>query len=134
MQMNDHPSLIILLVTALGYAFSPAMAAVLAPYLLMLFDALVGAAWGLKRRTSSDRKGAFMFVLLMLGTALIFTMPFAVYLQKYTGENTVQWLLAPIALLIGAVGESWPSVGAWLAGLLKRLVLKWAKTGADQKE
>jgi len=134
MQMNDHPSLIILLVAALGYIFSPAMAAVLAPYLLMLFGALVGAAWGLKRRASSDRKGAFMFVLLMLGTALIFTMPFAVYLQKYTGENTVQWLLAPIALLIGAVGESWPNVGVWLVGLLKRWLLSWAKRNADPKD
>jgi len=131
--MNDHPSLVIFFAAVLGAIFNPEMAAVLAPYLLMLFGALVGAAWGLKRRASSDRKGAFMFVMLMLGTALIFTMPFAVYLQRYTGENTAQWMLAPIALLIGAVGESWPNVGVWLAGLLKRWLLKLLLI-ADKKE
>lgn len=110
----------------LAALFAPPLAAVIAPYIATIIGALMGAGWGLKRRHTTSRWDAVFFIVLMVGTALIFTVPAAMWLQRYTGENTAQWFLAPIAALIGAVGEDWPKVGTWAAGVVRKWVLFWA--------
>lgn len=125
---SPPPDLLVLASALLVVIFSPELAAVLAPYAVILFGALLGTGWGLKRRT--EPTGAALFVTLMLGTALIFTMPAAVLLQKYTGQDSYQWLLAPIAAIIGAVGDDWAVVGAWAAKMARRVIGK--RVGVDE--
>lgn len=132
MASNNQPDLLVLLTALLTLAFSPTLSAVLAPYAVILLGALLGTGWGLKRRPATRVGPVWPFVVLMLGTALIFTMPAAVWLQRYTGAGSYQWLLAPLAALIGAVGEDWPKVGAWAAELASRVISR--RAGADNKE
>lgn len=128
---SQTPDLLVLLSTLLALAFSPALAAVLAPYAVIILGALLGTGWGLKRRPAVNRAGVWAFVALMLGTALVFTMPAAVWLQQYLGAGSLQWLLAPLAALIAAVGDDWPRVGAWAADLGRRVISR--RAGADEQ-
>jgi small basic protein len=137
MPPQNNLDLVGMLIIVLGLVFSPQLAAVLAPYTAVLLGALIGTGWGLKRREAETTlKSTLLFVTLMLGTCLIVTMPVAVYLQRYTGENTYQWLLAPVAFLIGFVGEDWPTVGSKVSVIFWRIVGKKADAivNADKKE
>lgn len=122
---NNQPDLLVLFAALLALVFSPTLSAVLAPYAVILAGALLGTGWGLKRRPVQPGP-VWPFVILMLGTALIFTMPAAVWLQRYTGAGSYQWLLAPLAALIGGVGDDWPKVGAWAADLGGRIITRRA--------
>lgn len=123
--MSNHeqtPDLLVLFTALLALVFSPALASVLAPYAAIILGAMLGAGWGLKRRPTNTKGSAWAFISLMLGSAFVFTMPAAVWLQQYIGAASYNWTLAPIALLIGAVGEDWPAVGYWVADLGRRLI------------
>jgi hypothetical protein len=119
---SQTPDLLVLFTALLALVFSPALSAVLAPYLVIILGALLGTGWGLKRRTPDAPGGMFSFTALMLGTALIFTMPTAVWLQRYLGPGAYQWLLGPLAVVIAAVGDDWPRVGAWAMELGRRVI------------
>lgn len=111
--MNQQaPDLLVLFTAILALAFKPELSAVLAPYVVILVGALLGTGWGLKRRDPAAGN-AWAFVALMLGTALVFTMPAAVWLQQYLGLGAMQWLLAPLAAVIAAIGEDWPRFALW---------------------
>lgn len=125
---NDTPDLLVLFTALLALVFSPALSAVLAPYAVILAGALLGTGWGLKRRASTQGN-PWSFAALMLGTALVFTMPLAVWLQGHLGIGSYQWLLAPIAAIISAIGDDWPRVGAWAADVGRRVISR--RAGAD---
>lgn len=131
---NNPPDLLVLFAALLALAFSPSLSAVLAPYAVILLGALLGTGWGLKRRPDAGRGDVWGFVALMLGTALVFTMPTAVYLQGYFGAGTIQGLLAPLALVIAAVGEDWPRVGMWLVDVGRRVVIRRAGTDSGPSQ
>jgi hypothetical protein len=124
MDANKGPDLLVLFATLLALVFSPRLSAVLAPYAVIIVGALLGVGWGLKRRPIDSKSGKWSFVALMLGTALVFTMPAALLLERYLGAASYQWMLAPLAALIGAVGNDWPSVGSWLAQAFGRLITR----------
>lgn len=129
MSHGQTPDLLVLFTALLALVFSPALSSVLAPYAVIILGAMLGTGWGLKRRPTGSRGGAWAFVLLMLGSAFVFTMPAAVWLQNYLGIASYNWTLAPIALLIGAVGEDWPAVGSWAADLGRRLINRKVDAG-----
>lgn len=129
---NQPPDLLVLFTALLALMFSPSFSAILAPYVVILAGALLGTGWGLKRRTPDAVGGMWSFTALMLGTALIFTMPAAVYLQRYFGPGSLQWLLAPLAVVIAAIGDDWPRVGAWAMELGRRIINR--RAGADNHE
>jgi hypothetical protein len=121
----QSPDLLVLFTALLALVFSPALAAVLAPYVVIITGALLGTGWALRRRPPDSRAGAWAFGLLMMGTALVFTMPSALWLQHYL-PGSYQWLLAPLAAAIAAVGDDWPSVGTWAVQLLGRVIARKA--------
>jgi hypothetical protein len=106
------PDLLVLFTALLALVFSPSLSAVLAPYVVIIAGALIGTGWGLRRRPADAPGSAWAFASLMLGTALVFTMPAAVYLQRYL-PGSYQWLLGPLAALIAAVGDDWPRLVLW---------------------
>lgn len=130
MPNHQTPDLLVLFTALLALVFSPSLSSVLAPYAAIILGAMLGAGWGLKRRPANTSGRAWAFVALMLGSAFVFTMPAAVWLQQYIGAASYNWTLAPIALLIGAVGEDWPAVGTWAADIGRRLILR--KTDSTQ--
>jgi low temperature requirement protein LtrA len=120
---SSQPADLLVLFTALlALVFSPSLSAIIAPYAVILAGALLGTGWGLRRRPAASRGAVWGFVVLMLGTALVFTMPAAVWLQSYFGPGSYQWLLAPLAAVIAAIGDDWPRVGTWAASMGRRVI------------
>lgn len=129
--MNDNSNLDIVYVTVaiLSGLFGPQMAAVVGPYAVIFLSAIGGAAWSIGRRPSNVRSvgnDTFFFLRLAI-TAIMVTGGIAVFAERWTGVGTRQWTLPVIALLIGAVGDDWPAVGRWFAGVVRR----WAAKRTD---
>ena len=109
--------------------FGPALAAVIGPYAVILLGATVGAAWALGRREPGARLGAAWYFLRLNATAVLVTVSLANLAGQWAGQQNTTWLLAPIALLVGGVGDDWPRIGRWLLERAGRLIER--RAGGD---
>ena len=114
-----------------GMLFSnPQLAQAMAPYATIFFAALIGTMWSLSRRPSDVTPGHRMrgvfFMFRVVGAALIATLPVAVWVAPKVGIDQDRYLVAPIAFIIGAVGDAsdWRILLVWI----RDFVLRW-KTG-----
>jgi len=101
--------------------FGPAMAAIIGPYAVIIIASTVGAAWALGRREEGARLGAAWYFLRLNATAVLVTVALAQLAGRYLGGGDLYWLLAPIALIVGCVGDDWPKVGRWVFTRVGRL-------------
>lgn len=108
---NNNPYDIIYLLGLLGgVVFSnPVIAQAVAPYAAVFFAALVGSMWALSRQpadTSAGHRlrGAF-FIARVVGLALIITVPLASWIAPKIGFTHEQYLFAPLAFLVGGIGD-----------------------------
>lgn len=126
----DPPAVLAALLVAAG--LSEGLANIIGPYAVILLGATCGAAWALGDRPASTSKGwAVLYFLRINVTALLLVAGLATLAHKWTGFEGVDWLLAPIAIVVGGVGDNWPAVGKWVLSRLGRLIEN--KTGtADQ--
>lgn len=137
--MNANPPYDIVAVLAMvgGLLFAnPVLAQALAPYATIFFAGLIGTMWSLSRRPSDHTpghrmRGAF-FVLRVIGAALIVTLPVAFWAAPKLGIEQERYLVAPIAFIIGAVGDAsdWRKLLLW--GL--NFFLRWKSGAPEQKE
>lgn len=97
-----------------GVIFGPALAGVIGPYAVIIISATVGAAWALGRRDPAARLSAAWYFLRLNATAVVVTVGLAQLVGRWLGGEDQSWLLAPIALIVGGVGDDWPRVGRWL--------------------
>lgn len=109
--------------------FGPELAAIIGPYAVILLSSLVGAAWALGRRDTSVKLNACWFVLRLAATAMLVTVPLAALIGRLTWGGDASWMLAPIALIVGAVGDDWPRVGQWAFSCLGRVFERRAGGG-----
>ncbi|WPG35124.1 hypothetical protein [Variovorax sp. EBFNA2] len=115
----DPVAVLILFATAV---FSPAVAAVVGPYLVILLGSTLGAYFRLGQRPSSTRAEGLRFFLAANCAAILFTVPLAVVANKYLPGVEVNWLLGPMAFGIGLIGDRWPQIGQWIARKVAMLV------------
>ena len=109
---------------------SPEAARVVGPYAVIILAAVTGAAWSLGRREptpgTSDhgsRGNALVFLMKIILTAVLITVGLASAAKEAFSLSTdVNWLLAPIGMLVGGVGHDWPNVGKWIINRLGRLI------------
>lgn len=94
--------------------FGPPLAGVIGPYAVILIASTVGAAWALGRRDPGARLGAAWYFLRLNATAVLITVGLASVAGRWLGHDDTTWMLAPIALLVGGVGDDWPRLGRWL--------------------
>lgn len=104
-----------------GVIFGPALAGIIGPYAVIIISATVGAAWALGRRDKAARLGAAWYFLRLNATAVVVTVGLANLAARWLGVDDHTWLLAPIALIVGGVGDDWPRVGRWLLMRAARL-------------
>jgi len=115
-----------------GLLFSnPALTQIMAPYAAIFFAALIGVMWALSRRPEDRapghrRRGA-VFVCKIIGAAMIASLPLAIWLAPKVGITQDRWLVAPIAFMIGAVGEDWKPFLIWC----RDFILPW-KSGTPE--
>lgn len=102
-------------------AFSPEVAQVVGPYLLIATASVLGASFSLARRPTSTRWGAVAYFAKLVGLALLSTVMLSALISSYYPQVSERSLLAPVAFLIGAIGPEWPN-------LLKGIVAAVFKT------
>lgn len=101
------------------------------PYILIGLAALSGALWPLSAaRTATKAQGAALLLRCTL-TAIVLTSLLAGFAEKLWGIPVNEGL-APVALLIGAMGNGWRPLFANLSGRVGALVAgQGGKGGAE---
>lgn len=94
------------------------------PYALIVFASLAGALWPLSAAQTATRMAGAWLLLRCTLTAIVLTVFLASLVERSWGMP-VNESLAPVALLIGALGNGWRPVfdalGLALQALLGRL-------------
>lgn len=97
----------------------------LGPYALIAFAALAGALWPLSAMSTATRIDGARLLLRCTLTAILLTVFLASIIERVWGMP-VNESLAPVALMIGAMGNGWRpvfgSLGDSLRALIGRLV------------
>lgn len=102
--------------------FGPELAHYIGPYAVILLGSTTGAGWALGRHPPlGSRTSAVLFFMRLNVLALLLTVPLAAGATALFGTVEQRWLLAPIALLIGGIGNDWPRVAHWVLKRIGRL-------------
>ena len=109
--------------------FGPALAGIIGPYAVIILSATVGAAWALGRRDPDARLGAAWYFVRLNATAVVITVGLAKLAGLWLGLEDHSWLLAPVAIVVGGVGDDWPAVGKWLVATAGRIFERRAGGG-----
>ena len=91
-------------------AFSPDVSAVVGPYAVIIAAAAIGASFALARRQRTTRAGAVWFFVRIVGLAVVLTVGLAQLVASRHPDLHERVLIAPIALLVGAIGDGWPAL------------------------
>lgn len=121
--MSDKPVVdVVALATAIAaLLFSSEVAWLVGPYMVIVAAAVLGASFALSRRERTTRSSAVFFMARIAGLAVLLTVSLAEAVNAFRPEWQVRVLVAPIALLVGFVGDDWPAVlsrtlrGIWAA-------------------
>ncbi len=114
--------------------FSPEIANVVGPYMVIILASTIGASFALARRERSTRLSALGFFLRINGLAILLTVGLAAIAQSWGPALQERVLLAPIALVLGFIGDDLPKVLRWAGGKVNALVdaLIKLKSGGGQ--
>lgn len=104
--------------------FGPSMAGVVGPYLLIVFAAATGAAWSLGRCSPQGKLQAFFYFVRITFTAILLTVAISKIAASFIDPVQEEWLIAPVALIIGLIADDWRKVGAWLLDTVQRFIDK----------
>lgn len=108
--ITDVIGLFVLISTAV---FSAEAAAIIGPYMAIVVAAAIGASFSLAKREKTTRVSALWFFLRVCGLAVVVAGGLSALLAKFHPILTERALLAPVAFIIGLVGDEWPSVVRW---------------------
>lgn len=99
--------------TLASLIFGPEVAVYVGPYVVILLASTVGASFALARRKVDTRSNAAWFFVRTNGMAVLLTVGLAAVLSGYHPALTERALIAPIAFIVGFVGDEWPAVLKW---------------------
>lgn len=108
----------------------PDVAALAGPYAAIAIASATGAAWALGRRAPTSPAGAALFMARLVLTALLISVSVEAGVNRWLGQTSGHWLLTPIALLVGGIGDDWPIVARWLLSRAARMVERRTDGGA----
>lgn len=79
------------------------------PYALIVFAALAGALWPLSASDTATKKAGAWLLLRCTLTAIVLTFFIVAVLEKFWSIHPDE-MIAPVAFMIGALGNGWRSV------------------------
>jgi len=132
--MNPPPDYgpVAVLTLIFGYAFAPQIAAVVAPYVLIMVAAVAGSAMRLGQIGATPRGGSFWLVFYSTLIAMCFTVPLAAYsASKLTGISETG-LYGFVSFGLGYIGDQWPRVIRFFGGLIKSGLELVVKKGGSE--
>lgn len=101
--------------------FGHELAQFIGPYAVIILSSTVGAAWALGRHEPMGKGAALLYFFRLNVMAVMLTVPLSAGVMWALQMQDANWTLAPIALLIGGVGNDWPAVGKWVVSRLGRV-------------
>lgn len=119
--MSDNTDVMQLFVVMTTSIFGPSVAMVIGPYLLIMFAAATGAAWSLGRRTTESKSSSVFYFVRVVFTAILLTTVIAKLTAGFMPELEVDFLIAPVALIIGLIGDDWYQVIDWMLSAGKKI-------------
>jgi hypothetical protein len=111
--------------------FSPDVAAVIGPYMTIIIASSVGGSFALKRRDRTSRAAAMLYFGRVVGLAILLTVGAAFVLNLYYPQLAPRTTIAPIALLIGFIGDDWPALLTRAKSVLFGLLDLWRGKGGQ---
>ena len=118
---TDVTQLFVILTTSI---FGAPMAGVVGPYILIIFAACTGVAWSLGRCSPQGKGQAFFYFVRVALTAVLLTVAISKATASFMPSVQEDWLIAPVALIIGLIGDDWRKVGEWIISTIKRVIDK----------
>jgi hypothetical protein len=116
----DPVSVAIALMTA---ALGPSLAPVIGPYAVIVLAATTGAAWSLGTREPGGRWSGVWYFTKINMTAIFLTVGIATAIGKAWPDFAgLYWILAPVAMMVGGIGDRWPLVGRWILRRFARVI------------
>lgn len=104
----------------------PKIAVYVGPYVVIAAAGLTGAAFSLGRRGPQSKLGAFSFLAVMVAFSMLMTVGATKLLALAWEPLGSTWMIAPMALVIGYIGDDWPDLLRWFGTRLGRLLEKRA--------
>jgi hypothetical protein len=101
------------------------------PYALIAFASLAGALWPLSAQTTETRVAGAKLLLRCTLTAILLTVFLAQMMERFW-SIPVNESLAPVALLIGALGNGWRPVFDAIGAALGAVVGKKIESGRNE--
>lgn len=119
--ITDVIGLFVLISTAI---FSAEVSAIIGPYMAIVVAAAIGASFSLAKREKTTRVSALWFFLRVCGLAVVVAGGLSALLAKFHPVLTERALLAPVAFIIGLVGDEWSSVVRWGVDFFRDFVFR----------
>jgi len=110
MQQNQITDVVYLFTVIAAMVFSKEAAFLIGPYMVIVIAASVGASFALSRRDKTTRASAVWFFIRVVGLAVLLTAGLAALVHSYRPDLQERFLLAPIALMVGFIGDRWPEI------------------------
>jgi len=107
----------------------PKLAVYVGPYVVIAAAGLTGAAFSLGRRDPQAKLGPMSFLAVMVAFSTLLTVGATQLLAFLWAPLGSTWMLAPIALVIGYIGDEWPDLFKWVASRAGRLIER--RSGAE---
>lgn len=99
-----------LFIFALSLFFSREVANIVAPYAVILVASAVGASFALSRRQGTTRFSGACYFIRVCGLAMLITVGIASFIATYHESLTTRLMIAPVAFMIGFVGDDLPEM------------------------
>jgi hypothetical protein len=122
MDTNNQTDVMQLFVIMVASIFGPSMAAIIGPYILIAFAAATGAGWSLGRREPKGKASALFYFVRVVFTAVLLTVGISKIAAGFIPSVEADWLVAPVALIIGLIGDDWYKIGEWFVQKVKLFV------------
>lgn len=121
-------------VAIIGTLLGPELAHLVGPYAVIFLASSTGAAWSLGRVPAMDKAWQIVWYFTRINfTSLLVTVPLALLAIRVFGLEEANWLLVPLGMLVGGIGDDWPRVGRWIVERLGRLIERRAGVGDSSK-
>ena len=110
MNQSPIPDIVGTAVLILSIFFRGEIANAVAPYIVIIVAAAIGASFALARKEKSTRLSDLGYYLRVCGLAIIFTVAGSYLLTMKYPEIAPRVVLAPVAFAIGFIGDDLPSM------------------------
>lgn len=111
--------------------FGAEMAGYIGPYAVIAAAGATGACIALSRMPAVGRWHAVVFVAGMTVVSLMLTASISELIHYALPSVDIKWLLVPVAMVVGGIGQDYPSIGSWMVSRLGRLIER--RAGIDGK-